>query len=152
MKNFLLIQIYMYMNVFAATSNEEVDFDHKRQKSPKSDRTRSVTTDQGYQERVLENGDHSRHTTTTTVITGEQVHAGTDVSIPEGTIRGEVLDLAKKNRSFVLDFETCEKQSRRLLPDGSIDTTIKQRVKVNHFDEAEVDGIEDLCEILFLWK
>lgn len=143
----------MYMNVFAATSNEEVDFDHKRQKSPKSDRTRSVTTDKGYQERVQENGDHSRHTTTTTVITGEQVHAGTDVSIPEGPIRGEVLDLAKKNRSFVLDFETCEKQSRRLLPDGSIDTTIKQRVKVNHFDEGhdvEVDGIEDLGEILYL--
>nr|XP_022295236.1 uncharacterized protein LOC111105312 isoform X2 [Crassostrea virginica] len=37
-----------------ATSNEEVDFDHKRQKSPKSDRTRSVTTDKGYQERVQE--------------------------------------------------------------------------------------------------
>lgn len=92
------------------------------------------------------NGDHSRQTTTTTVVTGTQIQGCTDENLPEGPIKGEVMDLAKKNKSFVLDFETCERQERRLLPDGSFDTTVQQHVKVKHFDEGhdiEVDGTED---------
>lgn len=129
-----------------ASKTDEIDFDHKRPKSPKTDYNRSMSSGQGYQERVHQNGDHSRQTTTTTIITGAQIQGCTDETLPEGPIKGEVMDLARKNKSFVLDFETCERQQRRLLPDGSLDTTVQQHVKVKHFDEGhdiEVDGTED---------
>jgi hypothetical protein len=80
------------------------------------------------------------------VITGQQSYERPDEYVPQGPIQGEVLDRASRNESFVLDFETCERQQRRLLPDGSVDTTVKQHVKVKHFDDGhdvEVDGNDD---------
>lgn len=105
-----------------------------------------MSTSQGYQEQVQENHDHSKHSTTTTVITGQQSHDRADEYVPQGLLQGEVMDHANRNKSFVLDFETCERQRRRVFPDGTIDTTVKQHVKVKHFDEGhdvEVDGNDD---------